>query len=374
MHRSGSRSLRTLAVAVAVSTALVACGSDDDDSATSDATSDTPAATAETTDSEPTATGATEPTTTGATEPTAADATVAAFPVTIAHAYGETTVEAEPTRVVSVGFTDHDVLLALGVEPVAIRQWYGEYDYVWPWAQDELGEHEPVLLSNTELNFEQIAGLQPDLIIGQYIGIEEAEYETLSQIAPTIVQPGDHPAFGAPWQLMTSNIGAAVGKSAEAEALVADVEQLFADARAEHPEFEGVELAYAGVYGDESASYYVETDGSTRMRVLQDLGFVVPDELAALGTDSFYHDISAEQISMLDHDVVLWEPAVLALLPEVEENALYRTLDVAQDDRDVFLTDPVVAGAMAHSTVLSLPVVLDFLVPELTRAVGHLDG
>ena len=45
---------------------------------------------------------------------------------------------------------------------------------------------------------------------------------------------------------------------------------------------------------------------------------------------------------------------------------------MSQEDRDVFLTDPVVAGAMAHATVLSLPVVLDFLIPELTRAVANL--
>lgn len=94
----------------------------------------------------------------------------------------------------------------------------------------------------------------------------------------------------------------------------------------------------------------------------------------ALRFPQWVADISAEQIEMLDHDVVLWEPAVLALLPEVENNPIYATLSVAQEDRDVFMVDPVVAGAMAHSDVLSLPVVLDFLVPELERSVANLDG
>ena len=109
------------------------------------------------------------------------------------------------------------------------------------------------------------------------------------------------------------------------------------------------------------------------MRVLQDLGFVVPPELAALGSDSFFHDISVEQLDLIDQDVVLWEPAVLELLPQVEDNPIYQSLDVATDERDIFMTDPLIAGAMAHSTVLSLPVVLEFLLPELTRAVGNLD-
>ena len=41
-----------------------------------------------------------------------------AFPVTIEHAYGETTVEQEPERVVALGWSDPDVVLSLGVVPV----------------------------------------------------------------------------------------------------------------------------------------------------------------------------------------------------------------------------------------------------------------
>jgi len=69
---------------------------------------------------------------------------------------------------------------------------------------------------------------------------------------------------------------------------------------------------------------------------------------------------------------VLWEPAVLELMPAVEDNAIYAQLPVAIEDRDVFLTDPLVAGAMAHASVLSLPTALEFLVPELARAVANL--
>ena len=44
----------------------------------------------------------------------------------------------------SVGFTDQDFILALGVTPVGIRDWYGDQPFgTWPWAQDELGSAEP---------------------------------------------------------------------------------------------------------------------------------------------------------------------------------------------------------------------------------------
>jgi iron complex transport system substrate-binding protein len=169
----------------------------------------------------------------------------------------------------------------------------------------------------------------------------------------------------------TGSPGQVLGRADQAAQLVAEIEDRFAAARTEHPEFEGVELAYAGIYGE--GQYYVETEGSTRVQIMLDLGFTVPDELAELGSDSFLHEISAERLDLLDQQVVLWEPADLSQLPAVEDNALYQSLDVATDDREVFLTDPIVAGAMAHSTVLSLPVALDHLVPELAKAVANLD-
>ncbi len=45
-----------------------------------------------------------------------------AFPVTIEHAFGETTIESEPTRVATLGWADQDHVLALGVVPVGRDQ------------------------------------------------------------------------------------------------------------------------------------------------------------------------------------------------------------------------------------------------------------
>ena len=72
----------------------------------------------------------------------------------------------------SVGFTDQDTLLALGVVPVGIRDWYGDQpDAVWPWATDELGDAEPTVISSAELDFEAVAALEPDLIVGLSSGM-----------------------------------------------------------------------------------------------------------------------------------------------------------------------------------------------------------
>lgn len=291
-----------------------------------------------------------------------------AFPVTIDHVFGSTTIAAEPQRVVTIGFSDHDTVLALGVVPVAIRDWYGDYEYVWPWAEEALGDATPVVLDSAELNFEQIATLQPDLILGLYIGLESDEYETLSQIAPTVAQSGDYLSFGTPWQEMTRTAGRALGRSDRAEEAIAETEALFAASRAAHPEFAGVGLAYAGVY--QGNKHYVETEGSTRVAHLLELGFVVPPELAALGSDKFFYDLSPEQLGLLDQDVVLWELFDASSLPAVTDNAIYQNLSVAQEGRDIFVVDPVLVGAMSHSTVLSLPILLADLVPKLAEAVA----
>lgn len=61
-----------------------------------------------------------------------------AFPVEIEHKFGTTEIPEEPERVLSLGYQEHDAIFALGVEPIAVRYWFGdETDVIFPWAQDE---------------------------------------------------------------------------------------------------------------------------------------------------------------------------------------------------------------------------------------------
>jgi iron complex transport system substrate-binding protein len=109
------------------------------------------------------------------------------FPVTVTHRLGTTTVPAEPRRIAVVGLTEQDIVLALGENPIATTEWYGEHPYaVWPWARRALGTAKPTVLSNKDaFQFERIAALRPDLI-GTNAGIKRADYRKLSAIAPTI--------------------------------------------------------------------------------------------------------------------------------------------------------------------------------------------
>ncbi|HEX5910941.1 MAG TPA: ABC transporter substrate-binding protein, partial [Thermoleophilaceae bacterium] len=90
---------------------------------------------------------------------------------TITHKFGTTKVPENPKRIVTLGYNDHEFLLAMGVEPVAIRDWVGVGPVTKvPWAKDEIAamKKKPTLIPRTDLKPEQVAKLKPDLIIGVF--------------------------------------------------------------------------------------------------------------------------------------------------------------------------------------------------------------
>lgn len=288
------------------------------------------------------------------------------FPVTVEHQFGSTTITEAPQRVVAIGYTEQDYLLAVGVTPVAVRYWYGdETNAIFPWAEDYVEGDAPIVLNMPygTLNYEAILALQPDLISAVTAGITQEEYDLLSQIAPTITQTSDYINFGMPWQEVMKLVGTAVGKAEEAEAVVDDVETLFADARAEHPQFEGKTAAVSYFYTDTFGMY---TDQDSRGRFFADLGFVIPDELVEIAGDLFYADISAERIDLLDQDLI----AIVNLQfieggrEALEAEPLFSQLNAVQDGRVVYL-DEQSENALGFSSPLSLSYALDAVLPQL---------
>lgn len=298
-----------------------------------------------------------------------------AFPVTIAHSFGETTIPAEPTRVVTLGYTDQDAVLALGVVPVATAEWYGDQPgALFPWAAEKLGDAPlpTVLPSADTVPFEQVAALAPDLILSLYGGLEQADYDTLSAIAPTITQPAGTPNYSIPWDVQTEIVGRALGRSALAAELVDGVRDQIAETRAAHPEFAGLTAATAGFFSDQ---WYLYSTADQRGRILTDLGFTVPPEIDELSGDKFGTYISSERADILDVDALVWvtfadgEDAMIAASPG------YAGSDVVAEGRALFV--PSSAGTDLDSmggfiTVLSLPRLLSVL-PDQLAAIADGD-
>jgi iron complex transport system substrate-binding protein len=299
-----------------------------------------------------------------AAETSTANGAGASFPVTIEHKFGSTEITGAPERVVTVGYTEQDIVLALGVQPVGEREFLGGYAYKQrPWAQDALGGAEPAIVAGEEIKFEAVAAQRPDLIIATHSGITEADYGRLSRIAPTVTQTDEHVDFGMPWQDQTLVTGRALGREDRARELVEQVEARFANARDEHPEFDDATaiLAYGGPDG-----YGAYASADTRSRFFADLGFETPKRVDELAGDGFFVEFSQEQFRLMDQDVVI----MFGKRDDVMDNPVFKRLNAVREDRVIYIDlEDQFAGALGFSSALSLPFLLDEATPKLAAAV-----
>jgi iron complex transport system substrate-binding protein len=288
--------------------------------------------------------------------------------VTVKHVFGETRIPGPPQRVVSAGFTEQDNLLALGLVPVAVTDWFGGEPFgVWPWAQPKLGPAQPVVLNLVDgIQVDQIAALKPDLIVAVNAGLDADTYAKLSAIAPTIAQSG-RDAFFEPWKTQATVIGQAVFKDADMRGLITAVDDRFVNAGKENASFSGKGvLVVGGTFLDDHA---VVTAAGWRTDYLTQMGLVIPDAI-----DQYVDGDRAlvprdRMASVLDTaDVLIWttegDDERTALLADPTFAALRAT----RGNHNV-LTDKELAGAIAFGTVLSYPVVADRLPPLIAAAL-----
>lgn len=290
----------------------------------------------------------------------------AGFPVTLEHVFGETTVDGPPQRVVALGVTDADVMIALGVTPVANAGYPFLEGGLGPWARELADEGELTFLEqDAEPDVELIASLEPDVITAVSSGIDEEAYELLSQIAPVIARPPGSDAYQVDRVEQTELIAETLGQAEAGQRLNDQVDDALADARAANPAFDGATavavLPFEGQYGA-----FLPDDA--RGQFLTSLGFVLPDAIAELDDgESFFVPISPEQVDLLESDLLIGftEPGA----PTIEEgNPLFDRLEVVRRDGVVTPTNEE-RGAITYNSVLSVPYALDALVPDFAAAI-----
>jgi iron complex transport system substrate-binding protein len=292
------------------------------------------------------------------------------YPATINHKYGTTTLDKAPLRVVALGLTDQDALVALGVVPVATREWFGKKPgALFPWARAKIGESPLPEVLPFELDFEKIAALGPDVIVALNSALTREEYETLSKIAPTIAQPSDVVDWGVSWQQSTLTIGAVVGKKSEAESLVAQVESRLSQAQKAYPTLVGKRAQVITPYGWPSTIYAYGTQ-DIRGRFLTGLGLKLLPEVDNLAGTSFGASISREKLNLFDLDTVIWLTDNAEQEKTLRTDPVWSQLNVARQGRDVYIQDGTEAyDALNFCTVLSIPVAIDLVAPLLVKAV-----
>ncbi len=289
--------------------------------------------------------------------------------VTVKHRFGETTIAAPPKRVVSAGFTEQDDLLAVGVVPIAVTNWWGDQPFaVWPWAQPKLGPAQPAVLTlDNGLDFDKIASLKPDLIVATNAGVDEESYKQLSSIAPTIAQSADQPFF-EPWKVQAAAIGQAVFQADKMKSLIDDVESKFTGAGNANQQFKDKRaLLMQGTFYRDSM---VATLG-WRTDFLTQMGFIIPDEIKQFGVDDtrafIPRDKAVNALSVAD--VLIWTTESDDEQAQLEADPTFLQLHSTTQKRNVF-TGKDLAGAIAFSSPLSLPVVAAELPPMLAKVVS----
>jgi iron complex transport system substrate-binding protein len=284
----------------------------------------------------------------------------AAFPAKVATKFGEVTVAKKPERVVALGWGDAETALELGVQPVGASDWLGfGGDGVGPW---DAGKYtsKPEIIETLQPNYEKIAALKPDLILDVRGSGDQARYQKLSSIAPTIGVPKDGDNYLTSTTEETTMIATALGEKQKGQQLLDKVDKAFASAAAAHPGWKGKTVTVATRTSEGWGAY---TQGDVRLSFLEKLGFVQSPTIAKLKPNSsgFSVSISDEQLDMLDADLIVGFPIFIDA-SQITGDAQWKAIPAVAAGRDVVI-DGGLSSAYSDGTPGSQLYALDKLVP-----------
>jgi iron complex transport system substrate-binding protein len=299
-------------------------------------------------------------------------------PITIEHAFGTTTIEEKPERVATVAWANQEVPLALGVVPVGMAAANfadPDGDGMLPWATErleELGGEQPVLFDEGDgIDFEAVANTEPDVILAAYSGLTQADYDTLSKIAPVVAYPEN--AWGTDWREMIELNSAGMGVPEEGAQLITDLEEQMAESVAAHPELEGRSVAFmthVDATDLSEVSFYSTHD--TRVEFFEDLGLSQPQSIldASAESEEFAITVSAEQADVFDDIDIIVTYGDEAMIEALQADPVLSQIPAVANDAIVALTGDNPLGTAANPTPLAISWVLDDYLDLLAEAAG----
>lgn len=295
------------------------------------------------------------------------------YPITIKHAFGETVIEKEPKNVVAISWSNQDTPLALGVVPAGVSKAnYGKTDKngLLPWTGEkfkELGVDKPVVFDDVDgLDYEAISNANPDVILAAYSGLTQEEYDLLSKIAPVVAYP--KLAWQTYWRDQITTNATAIGKKAEGEKLVSNLEKLIAEKAAEYPSIKGKKIAFCYFSPTDLGKFYIYTSTDPRAAYLNDLGLVEAESIKELAktSNSFALTISSENIDKLTDVDVIVAYGNDALLKQLQADKLLGTLPAIKNGAVALIEDGSSLAASATPSALSIPATID----EYLKIIG----
>lgn len=238
------------------------------------------------------------------TEDSADDATqdvaeeVKSTAYTVEHAMGTTEVPKTPERIVVLTNEGTEALLALGVTPVgAVSSWLGN-----PWYDHITSQMDGVEVvgQETALDLEAIAKLQPDLIIGNKVR-QEADYENLSKIAPTVFAE----TLSGQWQDNFALYAKAANLEAKGEEVLANYEAKVEETKQALGDITEQSVSVVRFLPGTARIYYTDSFSGV---ILNELGFKRVAEQEALFTpeNQLAIEVGKELIPQMDGDILFY--------------------------------------------------------------------
>ncbi len=301
-----------------------------------------------------------------------------AYPITIKHALGTTTIPEKPRRVAAIAWGNQDVALALGVKPVGIESqvwaWSGKAPLgVYPWTENaikKLGGTKPVIFKTGDSeDFEAISDTKPDVILAALSGLSKSDYATLTKIAPTVAYP--KVAWFTPWRQQIEMDATAMGLKKEGEQLVGSLDKQIAAATAHATAIKGKTAAFFYADPSDVSKVSIYTGGDPRTAFLADLGFTEPKLASdAAKSGKFYQDVSAENADQLDDVDVIVSYGDETLLPALQASPLWSKVPAVKNGAVVAVGNGDAFSAATTPTALSIPWVLKKYVAKLDAAAA----
>ncbi len=134
---------------------------------------------------------------------------------TFTHVHGSTEIKTAPTAIAALGPGDADAVLSLGLQPVVIG---GVKAKLPSWLQDKVKGEPPTM---NFVDTDTVKSAHPDVIIATG-DIDDATYQRLAAIAPTITRPSDTTVVWN-WQTQLQWIAKIVGRDRDATPLISQV-------------------------------------------------------------------------------------------------------------------------------------------------------
>jgi iron complex transport system substrate-binding protein len=293
-----------------------------------------------------------------------------AFPVTIKHKFGSTTIPAAPQRVVVLGGSSAtDAVLAMGVTPVAVSKDTTTKSGVPPWLEGKLDPAKTQLIdTDTGVNAEQIAQLRPDLIIAVGLYTLEQSYSNLSQIAPTI---GYESEWGKQsWDQVVGVVGKALGKQADADRVIADTRAKIDQVKADYPGLAGKTFS-ASVANVPGKVFTLVSPDDFAVKLFNELGLKLTPSLQGMSGVGGNPRVGLgyEQLDKINADFVVMSFFTPEMKQGVEGSQLYQNMPANRDGR-VTVVDMTAITQLANPSALGIPWLLDQLRPGLQKAAS----